>query len=100
VAYATAPDASADGWRQKIGTQSWIASYTRGLVGYTTWRRLDYPVFNVAELIESTADIPTRFTYPINEQTLNSESWRAAADAIGGDEQTTKIFWDVNPVNE
>ncbi len=100
VAYATAPDASADGWRQKIGTQSWIASYTRGLVGYTTWRRLDYPVFNVAELIESTADIPTRFTYPINEQTLNSESWRAAADAIGGDEQTTKIFWDINPVNE
>jgi hypothetical protein len=99
VAYATAPDASADGWRQKIGTQSWIASYTRGLVGYTTWRRLDYPVFNVAELIETTADIPTRFTYPVNEQTLNSERWKAASDAIGGDEKTTKIFWDVNPVN-
>jgi hypothetical protein len=99
VAYATAPDASADGWRQKIGTQSWLASYTRGLVGYTTWRRLDYPVFNVAELIESTADIPTRFTYPVNEQTLNSEKWKAASDAIGGDEQTTKIFWDINPAN-
>lgn len=99
VAYATAPDASADGWRQKIGTQSWIASYTRGLVGYTTWRRLDYPVFNVAELIETTADIPTRFTYPVNEQTLNAERWKAASDAIGGDEKTTKIFWDINPAN-
>jgi hypothetical protein len=99
VAYATAPDASADGWRQKIATQSWIASYTRGLVGYTTWRRLDYPVFNVAELIETTADIPTRFTYPVNEQTLNADNWQDASTAIGGDEKTTKLFWDLYPAN-
>ncbi|MBR9999960.1 MAG: SusD/RagB family nutrient-binding outer membrane lipoprotein, partial [Cyclobacteriaceae bacterium] len=59
-------------WKQKIGTQSWIANYTRGLEAYTTWRRLDYPVFYVAELVESTADIPTRFTYPVSEQTLNA----------------------------
>jgi len=100
VAYATAPDASADGWREKIGTQSWIANYTRGLEGYTTWRRLDYPIFNVAELISSTAEIPTRFTYPTSEQLLNTESWKAAADAMGGDEKTTKIFWDLYPANE
>jgi hypothetical protein len=99
VAYTTAPDASADGWREKIGTQSWIANYTRGLEGYTTWRRLDYPVFNVAELIESTEYIPTRFTYPIGEQTLNGDRWKEASDAIGGDVVTTKIFWDINPVN-
>ena len=99
VAYATAPDASADGWRQKIATQSWLASYTRGLVGWTTWRRLDYPVFNVAEFIETTADIPTRFTYPVFEQTLNADSWQAAATAIGGDEKTTKLFWDMYPAN-
>lgn len=100
VAYATAPDASADGWREKIGTQSWIANYTRGLEAYTTWRRLDYPIFNVAELISSTAEIPTRFTFPVDEQTLNSENWKAAADAMGGDEKTVKIFWDLYPANE
>jgi hypothetical protein len=98
VAWATAPDASTDGWREKIGTQSWIAAYVRGLLGYTTWRRLDYPVFNVAPLIESTQDIPTRFTYPIAEQTLNEDNWKAASTAIGGDELTTKIFWDKFPV--
>lgn len=99
VAYATAPDNSSTGWKEKIGTQSWIANYTRGLVGWTTWRRLDYPIFNVAELIETTADIPTRFTFPVNEQTLNEDNWKTASTAIGGDKQTTKIFWDMYDVN-
>lgn len=88
-------------WKELIGTQSWIASYTRGLVGYTTWRRLDYPVFNIPEFgAASVAEIPTRFTYPVFEQTLNAASWKAAADQIGGDELTTKIFWDLYPANE
>jgi hypothetical protein len=99
VAWATAPDASADGWREKIGTQSWIASYVRGMLGYTTWRRLDYPVFNVAPTLETTQDIPTRFTYPIEEQTLNADNYKSASSAIGGDEMTTKLFWDMHPAN-
>jgi hypothetical protein len=100
VAYATAPDASADGWRQKIGTQSWIANYTKGLEAWTTWRRLDYPVFNVAELVTSVMDIPTRFTFPIEEQTLNPANYQEAADAMGGDALTSKIFWDLYDANE
>ncbi len=81
-------------WRQKIATQSWIASYIRGLEGYTTWRRLDYPIFNIPESADSYDEIPTRFTFPVNEQTLNSTNYQEAAEAIGGDELTTKIFWD------
>ncbi len=92
VAYATATG----DWKQKIATQSWIAAYTRGLEGYTTWRRLDYPVFNLAQSVTSTSEIPTRFTFPIQEQTLNPANYAAAAEAIGGDVLTTKIFWDVN----
>ena len=34
-------------WKQKIAYQSWIASYLNGFLGYTTWRRLDYPVLNI-----------------------------------------------------
>ncbi|MFO7257086.1 MAG: SusD/RagB family nutrient-binding outer membrane lipoprotein [Bacteroidota bacterium] len=102
VAYATAPDESEDGWRQKIATQAWIASYTRGLEGWTTWRRLDYPIFNIAEQIESVHDIPTRFTFPIEEQTLNQANYAAAVAALGegGDKLTTKIFWDLYDANE
>ncbi len=87
---------SAANWQEKIGTQAWLAFYTRGLEGYTIWRRLDYPIFNLAPTIDDYDLIPTRFTYPINEQTLNADNYAAAASAIGGDELTTKLFWDVN----
>ena len=83
-------------WKSLIGVQSWIAFYVRGLEGYTQWRRFDVPTFNIAPSIETESDIPVRFTYPINEQTLNKTNRQNAADAIGGDELTTHIFWDVN----
>jgi hypothetical protein len=90
VAYATATGT----WKQKIGTQSYIAFYTRGLEGYTQWRRLDFPILNLAPTISSYSEIPKRFTYPVNEQTLNEVSYKAAAAAIGGDDLLTKLFWD------
>lgn len=87
--------AGTGGWKEVIGTQSWLASYTRGLVGYTTWRRLDYPMLNMPPNPPTgVTSIPTRFTYPVNEQTLNANNYKAAADAIGGDELTIKLFWD------
>lgn len=90
VAYVTATGT----WKQKIGTQSYIAFYTRGLEGYTQWRRLDYPILNLPPSISEYSEIPKRFTYPVNEQTLNAVSYEAASAAIGGDDMLTKIFWD------
>lgn len=92
VHYATAPGT----WKEKIGTQAWIAFYTRGLEGYTIWRRMDYPVFNIGSLISTYDEIPIRFPYPVSEQTLNKASYTAAASAIGGDLISTPIFWDIN----
>jgi hypothetical protein len=91
VAYATAQG----DWKEKIGTQEYLAFYTRGLEGWTVWRRLDHPAFDLPEKPVSD-EIPTRFTYPVNEQTLNPDNYKDAASAIGGDELTTKIFWDKN----
>jgi len=90
VAYTTATGT----WRQKIGTQSWVANYTRGIEAYTTWRRLDFPILNLPEDATKYSDIPVRFTFPINEQTLNAANYKSASAAIGGDLITTKIFWD------
>ncbi|EIJ39832.1 hypothetical protein JoomaDRAFT_2871 [Galbibacter orientalis DSM 19592] len=91
VAYATAPGTD---WREKIGSQFWLAMYNRGFEAWTVWRKYDTPVFNLPE--DTGNPVPARYTYPINEQTLNGTNWEAASEAIGGDEQTTKIFWDVN----
>ncbi len=88
---------SYDNWKEAIGTQGWIAMYTRGLVGYTFYRRLDYPEFNMPPNPPQGVDeVPTRFTYPINEQTLNAANYAQASSAIGGDYLTTKLFWDKN----
>jgi hypothetical protein len=90
VAYATA----AGNWKQKIGTQKWIALYNRSYETWTELRRLDFPVITAP--VNAKSGFPNRLTYPNTEQTLNGTSYTAAASAIGGDVVTTKLFWDKN----
>lgn len=89
---------AAENWKEAIGTQAWIAMYTRGFIGFTFYRRLDYPSVLVMPPSPPTGvtAIPVRFTYPSNEETLNPTNYAAAAAAIGGDELYTKLFWDIN----
>ena len=91
VAYGTA----AGNWKQKIGTQAWLANYNRGFEGWTTWRRLDFTGFNPPPDMVA-ADIPTRLLFPAREATLNGANYDAAGAAIGGDTKTTKLWWDKN----
>lgn len=88
VAYATAPGP----WKRKIGTQAWIALYLRGFDAWTSWRRLDFP--QLPKPASAITDVPVRYTYPSNEQNLNAANYEDASTAIGGDEVTTKLFWD------
>ncbi len=90
VAYTTASGT----WKQKIGLQSWIANYVRGDVAYNNIRRLDAPAMNIPESGET---LPTRYTFPVNEQTLNEDEYAAAVTLIGGsDTKAGKVFWDKN----
>jgi hypothetical protein len=91
VAYATA----AGTWKQKIGTQKWLAMYNRGVEGWAEWRRLDFPIFNVPEDL-TYGDIPARYPYPYDENDKNIDSYTAGAAAIGGDKATTKLWFDKN----
>lgn len=90
VAY-TSPLSGAD-YKEKIGVQAWLAYFDRPDAAYNTYRRLDFP--KMAKAAKSKEDVPNRYTYPINEQTLNGANYSKAASAIGGDFKTTKLFWD------
>ena len=82
-------------WKQKIGEQSWLAQYNRGYEGWTNFRRLDFPALIApAVTFNSITKVPTRFTYPANEQTLNGTNVSGASAAIGGNTLLTKLFWD------
>lgn len=79
-------------YKQKIGTQKWLALYNRGMEGWTEYRRLDAPTLNEVE--DPQGDFPLRFTYSDQERNLNNANYTEASTAIGGDDVTTRIFWD------
>ncbi|NPD85053.1 SusD/RagB family nutrient-binding outer membrane lipoprotein [Lentimicrobium sp. L6] len=82
-------------WKKAIGMQAYLGYYQRGFEGWTTYRRLDWPTMNVPEgAITTDGGVPRRFTFPVNEQTLNADNYYKAADAVGGDLMETKLFWD------
>ncbi|NOR87550.1 MAG: SusD/RagB family nutrient-binding outer membrane lipoprotein, partial [Bacteroidales bacterium] len=89
-------DGSGD-WKHVIGMQAYIGYYQRGFEGWTTYRRLDWPEMNTAPAANTTdGKVLRRYTYPVNEQTLNADNYYSAASAIGGDFMETKLFWDKN----
>ena len=61
--------------------------------GWSVWRKFDAPKLNLPAIEQ--LPVPLRYTYPINEQNLNEANYNAASDAIGGDDQQTPLFWDV-----
>lgn len=83
-------------WKEKIGDQKWFALYNRGWESWVEWRRLDFPKLSPPSggNVPAGLAIPVRMIYPIIEQTLNGANRSSAADAIGGDLATTKLWWD------
>lgn len=92
--YLAANPYNAANWKQSIGEQAWFAMYNRGYEAWTFSRRLDFPKF-VNPVGSDTKGVPTRMTYPAPEQSLNKANYEAAAAALpGGDDATSKVFWD------
>jgi hypothetical protein len=91
-ASALASSTSSPAWKQVIGTQAYLGLYNRTFASYLSIRRLDYPI--LAEPTGAESGFPTRYLYPVGEQTLNEDNYNAASTAIGGDAPETKLFWD------
>jgi hypothetical protein len=88
VSFATAEGTTLE----KIARQKYISLFNRGLEAWTEYRRFDYPEFNAPPV--ANGDFPIRFTYPNSEQTANGANYTVAAQAIGGDVVTNRVFWD------
>ncbi len=88
VAYATA----AATWQEKIAVQKWLHLFNRGFEAWSTYRKYGFPAMNIPAV--SLEAVPRRYTYPIDEPSRNGASWSAAASAMGGDEKSSRVFWD------
>jgi len=81
-----------DGTLQQIAEQEWIALYCQGVETWTEWRRTKYPALEPA--IEAVvSEIPSRYSYPAIEQSINATNYNAAVAKQGADILTTPIWW-------
>ncbi|MFZ4106537.1 SusD/RagB family nutrient-binding outer membrane lipoprotein [Flavobacterium sp.] len=96
--YLTSNPYNSVNWKQSLGNQAWIAMYNQPITSWTFYRRLDYPqlIASASSVAIASGKIPVRLTYPVKETTTNPTNLATASSAIGGDNLTTKIFWDVN----
>jgi hypothetical protein len=79
---------------QRIAIQEYIAAYPDGLRGWNLWRRTGWPVLTPApDALNSSGQIPQRYTYGQQSYGSNAANTAAAASAIGGDTQDTKVWW-------
>lgn len=90
VDYATAVTTKT--WKEVIGTQAYLGLYNRTFASYLSVRRLDYPI--LTKPTGNVSGFPTRYLYPVGEQTLNETNYLDASTAIGGDATDIKLFWD------
>jgi hypothetical protein len=83
-------------WREKIGTQKWLALYTQGIQAWAEWRRLDFPTLTPPTSAVST--IPRRRSYTSDEYSSNWENVTSAVETQSGlngqDLMTGSVWWD------
>jgi hypothetical protein len=79
---------------RNIAIQEYIAAYPDGQRGWSLWRRTGWPVLTPApDATNSSRQIPQRYTYGQQTYGSNTANTNAAASAIGGDNQDTKVWW-------
>ncbi|MEP2025896.1 MAG: SusD/RagB family nutrient-binding outer membrane lipoprotein [Reichenbachiella sp.] len=83
----------------QIATQNYIALFGQGQEAYTEWRRTKIPVLpSIADPLADLAGdgIPTRYTYPTDEQTLNAANYNAASKMLDGGDELDSPLWFMN----
>ncbi|MBC7888904.1 MAG: SusD/RagB family nutrient-binding outer membrane lipoprotein [Ferruginibacter sp.] len=90
---ATAGATAYNGTLHRILLQKYYALF---FVDYQSWfeyRRTGMPVLPVNAGIVG-KKMPTRFQYPIAVRTNNPVNYQKAVEAMGGNENTTKMWWE------
>jgi hypothetical protein len=96
--------------KETVMTQKYLAFYDQAYQAWAEYRRTGEPRYLLKPGEQTSVDlvdgspiyfqplitittIPWRMTYPQQEFTVNGANVTAAAAAIGGDEMSTKLFW-------
>ncbi len=98
--------------KENVLSQKYLALYNQGIEGWSEIRRTGYPLFLVKKndiIWEGTVNgtprtyrftpeqgdgIPSRFIYPLKEQSTNRENYQKALASQGDDVLQTKVWWN------
>ena len=80
-----------------INTEYWVSNVNNPLEGWSNFRRSGFPALSPNPYNGGlTGDgFVHRVPYPTQESGSNPDSYTAAGIAIGGDNLTTRVFWDI-----
>ena len=98
TAYLAQAGVAYDGSLETIMTQKWLGSFLVGMEGWFDFRRTGFPTFIVPGQDNVNGDqVPVRFFYPDEEQTLNADNYSSAVQGLGGtDNINTPGWWESN----
>jgi len=98
TAYLNDPDVAYDDARalELINTQYWVVNIRNGTEAYANFRRTGLPALS-PNLYNNNLNggFARRLSYPDYEASSNASNYAAAAQAIGGDNLLSRVFWDV-----
>ena len=89
--YLQQPAVVYNGTLSQLITQKWVALFLKGAEGWFDHRRTGLPAF-VPGPLSAIRSIPSRFIYPVTEQSYNLSSYQQALVQQGAD-QTTTLMW-------
>jgi hypothetical protein len=80
----------------QIITQKWISNIDNGFEGWIEYRRTGFPSLQTGGQANlNNGQIPSRFLYPVSEQTINSANYQAEIQKMGAKENTLyKAWWE------
>ncbi|HEX7014776.1 MAG TPA: SusD/RagB family nutrient-binding outer membrane lipoprotein [Cyclobacteriaceae bacterium] len=79
-----------------INTQYWVINIRNGTEAFANFRRSGYPDLS-PNLFNNNLNggFARRMSYPDREASANAENYAKAAADMGGDNLTSRVFWDV-----
>jgi len=85
---------------EQIGTQLWLSFAPNFTEAYAEMRRTGYPVIPKRDGVTTTlgatnGELPSRILYPLSEKLSNKAHVTDATTEIGGDDLSTRVWWDV-----
>lgn len=94
VDYLTSAGVAFDNSLETIITQKYINLFYTDYQGFIEYKRTGFPA-TIEPGPDAFYDVyPSRFEYPSNEESLNNANYTEAANRIGGDQITTKVWWE------